>query len=404
MKTIEKFNIMDFGVEPNIATVQTKSIQACIDTCRDAGGGEVVIPRGSYLVGSLKLYSDITLRLKTGAILLGSKVIDDYEDFKVPTSIQYLKDEYYKQLWHLPDYYFYAMITAYEATNIKIIGEPGSIINGQDAFDENGEEKFRGPMGIIMSNVKDLSLEGYTFENSANWSHTLDGCENVRIKQVTIQGGHDGFNLHHSRKMTVSDCRLECGDDCFAGYDVENLTVSHCYLNTGCNSLRLGGVDITFADCLFSGPGRYPHRSKDTYHTHAIFKYYAIRPDEIPNDATNIGFRNCIIKDADKLFYYDNGNEEANQNNRPLRDFYLENVHVTGIRHTSLFRGNGEKAQLSLKNVVIDFESKAPFLEIDENITLNFDKVDFIKPTVIQIGSGKRIFVHGLTTFKFVFE
>lgn len=400
----KKFVVTDFGACSNTQKIQTKELQQCIDACRKSGGGEVIIPAGTYVIGSLRLYSNITLRLKTGAILLGSKELADYCDFKVPSTIQYLKDPYYKKLWNLPDYYFYALITSYEAENIRIIGEPGSVINGQDTFDANGEEKFRGPMGIILSKVNGVHLEGYCFENSANWSHTLDGCQNVVINNVAIKGGHDGFNLHHSEEISISDCRLECGDDCFAGYDIRNMTVEHCYLNTACNGMRIGGEKLLFKHCIFSGPGRYPHLSENTYHTHAIFKYYAIRPDNIQKDAQEIKLENCMIKDADRLFAYDQGKEEMNQNNRPLRDLTLENVSITGIRHTSLFKGNGEKATLSLKNVTIDVDSKEAFLRIDKSIRLDFDGVDFKKPIILEVEDSHMLQLEGMTTMKFLVE
>ena len=394
--------ITDYGATSDTEKNQTKIIQSCIDDCRNSGGGEVVIPSGTFLIGSLRLYSDITLRLKTGANLLGSKILDDYTNYHVPSTIKYLNDSYYKKLWNLPDYYFYAMLTAYNEKNIKIIGEPGSVINGQDTFDENGEEKFRGPMGIIMSQVTNLHLEGYCFENSANWSHTLDGCTHLTIKNVAIRAGHDGFNLHHSKEISISDCRLECGDDCFAGYDIENLMVENCYLNTSCNGMRIGGVNLRFKQCVFSGPGRYPHLSENTYFTHAVFKYYSIGPDDIQEDAQDIGFSECMINDADKLLSYEYGNRELIQNNRPLRNLSFENVSISGIRHTSLFKGNGENVKLSFKNVKISFDSKEAFLKIDDSVELNFQHVEFLQPTIISMDDGRTLQFEGTANVKVI--
>lgn len=394
------FNIIDFGAIAGTDKLQTEPIQKCIDCCWNHGGGEVVIPSGTFVIGSLRLYSNTTLHLKTGAILLGSKNYKDYKDFKIPSTIQYIHNDQYREKWNLPDYYFYGLITSFETENIKIIGDEGSVIDGRDTFDKNGEEKFRGPMGIVMTNVKNLSLEGYCFQNAANWSHTIDGCTNVTIKNITIKAGHDGFNLHHSNQIEISDCHLECGDDCFAGYNVKHLLVDYCYLNTSCNSMRIGGEYLLFKNCNFSGPGKYPHLSKATHHTHAIFKYYSIRPDTIPNNSHDIQLINCKITDADKLFVYDYGKEELLQNNQPLRDLYLENVQIKDIRETSVFKGHREQAKLILNNVKIDFDSTKIFLLIDESISLDFKQVNFVNPTIIQIASKRKLYFHGLTTFK----
>ena len=62
--------------------------------------------------------------------------------------------EYYKTIFDKDpwDTYRRAMISAYGESNIAIIGEEGSVIDGRDCFDPDGEEGFRGPHGIFMTN------------------------------------------------------------------------------------------------------------------------------------------------------------------------------------------------------------------------------------------------------------
>lgn len=380
------FNIRDFGAVISKEQLQTKAIQACIDACHQAGGGKVLIPEGTYLVGSLRLYSHMTLYLESGATLKGSENYQDYEDFHVPSSIQYLQDPYYVKVWNLPEYYFYGMITAFGEENVQIIGEPGSLIDGSDVYDKNGEEGFRGPMGIIMSGVKNLRLQGYTFANSANWSHTLDGCEKIEVQNVTIKAGHDGFNLHHSKDILIEECHLETGDDCFAGYDIDNLLVRRCQLNTACNMLRIGGVNIRFEECTCFGPGHYPHLSEDSYYTHGIFKFYSIDGDEIKQPAAKIVLSKCAFVDADRLFIYDFGRKDLMQNNLPLKSLTLEDCQIAQLRRTSLFKGNGEAVALTLRNVQIDYDSEEPFLEFDESVALTLENVHFVRPTSFMYG------------------
>lgn len=393
------FKITDFGAVSSEEILQTGAIQACINKCHEVGGGQVTVPAGKYLIGSLRLYSNMTLYLETGAVLLGSKEYKDYEDFKVPTTIKYLYDNNFIKAWNLPKYYFYAMITAFEEENIKIIGEPGSVIDGRDVLDPNGEEEFRGPMGIIMSGVKNLELSGYTFINSANWSHTLDGCLNIKISNVNILAGHDGFNLHHSSDIQVENCHLETGDDCFAGYDIQNLCVNHCTLNTACNSMRIGGENIVFDTCTYLGPGHYPHISENSYYTHAIFKFYSMSGDSIRTEAKDISIRHGIIDDADRLFMYDFGKKELMQNHLPLRSLLLENVSISKLRHTSVFKGNGEKVELTLKNTQLNYESDEVFLEIDEWVALALENVYFVHSTRIKRGNHE-ILLHGKIDFQ----
>lgn len=390
---------MDYGAQVNCVELQTQSIQKCIDDCHIKGGGKIIIPKGKYLIASLRLYSNMTLYLESGAILLGSKDYQDYEDFKVPTTIQYLYDDYYIGAWHLPKYYFYAMITAFQAENIKVIGEPGSIIDGSDVFDANGEEAFRGPMGIIMSSVTNLELAGYIFQNSANWSHTLDGCDDINIHDVMIRAGHDGFNLHHSKNINVFNCHLETGDDCFAGYDINNLEVNQCTLNTSCNSLRVGGKNLSFKQCTYIGPGHFPHLSEDSYYTHAIFKYYAIDADQIQADAENILIENAMIDNADCLLVYDFGKKELMQNNQPLRSLSFESSNISNIRYSSIFKGNGEKVILKFKNCQIDVQTEKAFLLLDSFVALIFENVNFITSVCIEIDGVEKLHFSGQVSF-----
>lgn len=379
MVEMKRFDVTDYGVIPDCGELQTGKIQAVIEACRNNGGGEIYFPPGSYCVGSLRLYSHMTLNLGQDATLIGSRNHGDYTDFHVPSTLGYLKDSYYIKAWNLPPYYIYGIVCAFEEENISIIGREGSMIDGQDCLDANGEEGFRGPMGIILCKCRNIHLEGYTFANSANWSHQLDSCNEVVIKNVTVVAGHDGFNLHHSKNIQVDECRIESGDDCFAGYDIENLEVSSCYVNTACNSMRIGGCGLRFRDCIFEGPGRYPHISENTYHTHAVFKYYSMRADRIENDGQDILFKDCLITGAAALLSYQYGKEGLHQDNRPLRSLVFEHSRITRIDHTSYFKGNGEPCRLEFRDCEIDFQGKdgEAFLEIDDSIELTMEQVYF---------------------------
>ena len=79
MKTI--YNIIDFGAVAGSDEVQTEKIQAAIDAAFLAGGGEVVVPEGVFNTGTIRLRSNVTFRLLSGAVLNGSKNLDDYTHF-----------------------------------------------------------------------------------------------------------------------------------------------------------------------------------------------------------------------------------------------------------------------------------------------------------------------------------
>lgn len=390
---MKQWNVKEYGVLSHTLVLQTTRIQRVIDMCHEAGGGEIIIPAGDYYIGSLRLYSHIVLHLLENAKLHGSQNYLDYTDFHVPSTLRYIHDDYYRHIWNLPDYYIYGLICAFYEEDITIIGEKGSMIDGQDCYDEHGEEKFRGPMGIIFSQCQNIQLQGYTFLRSANWSHQLDSCQDVKIKNVKIIAGHDGFNLHHCQHVDISHCCLETGDDCFAGYDITQLYVHNCYVNTACNALRIGGSDIIFENCHFVGPGHYPHISENTYTTHCFFKYYAMQADEIKQEG-HILIKNCQIEDIPQLISYQYGEKKLMQDSLPLRTLVFENVNIKGLSQKSIYHAQGESCQLLFKNVTLIMQeghSKDVFLNIDEQVELILDNVCLLNGGAIQSDKKSQI-------------
>ena len=54
-KTPQRFVISDFGAVADGKTVNTKAIQSAIDKCAAAGGGVVVVPKGTFSSGAIFL-------------------------------------------------------------------------------------------------------------------------------------------------------------------------------------------------------------------------------------------------------------------------------------------------------------------------------------------------------------
>ena len=83
------YNIMDFGARQDSTFLNTKAIQSAINQCHDKGGGEVVIPAGTFYTGTLFLTSNVYLHLTAGAILQGSYNPSDYTEHDISTAKKY---------------------------------------------------------------------------------------------------------------------------------------------------------------------------------------------------------------------------------------------------------------------------------------------------------------------------
>lgn len=393
------FLITDYGAQPDTETAQTAALQACIDACRHAGGGTIVIPGRHFTTGSIRLYSHMTLHLAAGAVLQGSRQLADYTTFGEQTDIRYLQDPHYVEEWHLPPYYFHALICAYDAEDITISGAPGNLIDGRSVQDPDGEEKFRGPMGIVMARVQGLRLSGYTVTNASNWANVLPACQDVTITDVTVLGGHDGFDLHHARRVTMTHCRLETGDDCIAGYDIHGLTVTDCLLNTACNALRVGGEDITVDRCTFQGPGRYPHILDGSHATLNAFMYFTMAADPDTTTRNTLTIRHARIDHLQHLATYLRDEPTALQAGSSLAGLTLDDVTIGGMAETSLFVGRGEPVALTLQDCRITPTPGVLLLHIDPSVRLTLKDVFFTAPTTFLVTDGPPLTFCGLTNF-----
>ena len=79
------YNVRDYGAKGDGKTLDSPAINAAIETAVKNGGGQVLLPAGTYLSGSIRLKSNIDLHLTAGAVILAApasmKAYDESESF-----------------------------------------------------------------------------------------------------------------------------------------------------------------------------------------------------------------------------------------------------------------------------------------------------------------------------------
>lgn len=311
-------SILSYGAKAD-GTLCTEAIQKAIDDCFLSGGGEVTVPGGVYLTGGLRLRSHVTLHLLENAVLMGSICPEDYatylQDAMEPISEEERarhvstvvpgkpvgRSAYPYSRWNN------AIIRAIHAENIAIIGEPGSEINGQNCYDPQGEEDYRGPHAINMWFCENITLRGYTVRDSANWAHAIQNSRRIHADGLTVLGGHDGFDVRTCDDVLVENCRFITGDDCIAGFDNIGVTVRGCYFESACSMLRFGATDMVVENCRGVAPATYGFRGslspqeraqraathENCRHTcHNVFLYYCDHRAAVRKTPGNIVIRN----------------------------------------------------------------------------------------------------------------
>ena len=73
----KQYIITDYGIHDD-GRIYTDNFQKLIDLVYNAGGGVIVIPRGTYMTGALFFRQGVNLYIEDGATLMGSDNISDY--------------------------------------------------------------------------------------------------------------------------------------------------------------------------------------------------------------------------------------------------------------------------------------------------------------------------------------
>ena len=261
-----------------------------------------------------------------------------------------------------------AIIRAIHAKNIAITGEPGSYINGRNCYDPSGEEKFRGPHPINMWYCENVTLQGYTITDGGNWGHAIFVTQNITARNLTIYGGHDGFDIRTCDNVLIEDCKFYTGDDCIAGFDNHDVIIRNCIFDTACSALRFGGNHVLVENCHSYSPSRFGFRGNLSpekkaanaatdetcrHNMHTGFKYYCDFRAEIRKAPGDILIRNCVFENPDTLFELNFGRHKW-CSNRSLSSITYENCRFTGVALPIQIHGDEkEPLTMNIKNSII---------------------------------------------------
>jgi len=248
----QSLNILDFGAKADGATINTVPIQAAIDKCGEQGGGQVIIPKGTFLSGTLTLKDRVELHLMEGAVLMGSPDFQDYPYLAVKFQSQFTDKSYYTQKKIIQRYR--SFIFAEAAIGISITGYGTIDGNGgspsfQLGGDAGSKESMERPILILVIDCSDIAIENVHLRNSAYWMQLYLACENVHINGISvfnhINYNNDGIDID-SKNVLIENCNIDSDDDgiCLKSHDkdrlCENVVIRNCTVGSNCNAVKLG--------------------------------------------------------------------------------------------------------------------------------------------------------------------
>ncbi len=302
-------NVRDFGAAGNRQGLDTAAIQAAIDAAGRCNG-QVRIPAGQYLSGSLMLRSGVSLHLEAGASLVASR---DMRDYAAPAPDSYVHHTGSR----------FAFIHAIGAADVHVLGS--GTIDGNLAL----EGGHRGPLPLMFENCRNLRVEGIRVVDSPGWAVTFWGCRHVAVAGVQILDSFaDGLNPCCCQDVLIEDVTIDgSGDDpvCLkndshryefatrpeCGFVSRDITIRRaCIRNTTHPAFKIGtgthGVfrNIEIADCRLENTGALfcvqlmrptypetPRRAIEGVHVHDI------RGDGVAGllDLTSMDVSRCVI-------------------------------------------------------------------------------------------------------------
>ena len=254
------YPVTRFGAVGDGFTLNTRAIQAAIDSCRANRGGRVVIPAGQFVTGTLYLKSNVDLHLDSGAVLLGS--LNPFDYVKDPTvrwtSLLFAigqKDVSVTGSGTIDGRGFQVANRMVQYIHLGLVADPLK-------YDRPGGENR--PELIHMRGCEHVTISGITLRDPASWCQQYDQCRNLVLYRVKVDAkcywNNDGLDVVDCQNVYIGECDIDASDDayCFKSHSrdglSENVLVEHCKARSSANAIKFGTVtrgtfrNFTFLD------------------------------------------------------------------------------------------------------------------------------------------------------------
>ncbi len=301
-----EFLITEHGAVGDGSTVNTKALQSTIDACAAAGGGVIVVPKGTFLTGALYFKPGVNLELQKDGVLKSTTVMADFPPI-------YTR-------WEGIERYWTSAVLNFVGTNDVVVSGEGTIdgsglewpgagarrgprpagaarspnaagrgpspaaaagplpkvddvyptplpttssinlapdpahlppINAAGIPLPGGAGRLAPPRAIVFQDCTNVRVSGVHLKNQARWGFVFIYCRHVVAENLDVHidsyiPSSDGIDVCSCQDVQISHCDIACTDDNIsikAGKDADGLRV-----NRPCEN-------ITISDCTFGTGG-----------------------------------------------------------------------------------------------------------------------------------------------------
>ncbi len=425
-----EYSIVDYGAIGDGKVLNTDAFAKAIEDASKNGGGKVVIPRGIWLTGPIVLKDNINLHAEAGALIIFSKDKSLYPiietSFEGLDTYRCISPLYAKGVSNIAftgsgvwdgsgDVWRHVKKSKVTATKWKKLVKSGGVLDAKGNIWFPSEEykkaiesspmnvpehlttleeheairDFLRPVLMSLVECKNVLLDGPTFQNSPAWCLHPLMCENMIIRNITVnnpsysQNG-DGLDIESCKNTILHDCKFDVGDDAICiksgkdkdgrdrGIPNENLIVYNCIVYHGhggvvVGSEMSGGVKNLFVNnCTFIGTD-VGIRFKSTRGRGGVVENIYISDIEMVNiPATAVSFNMYYGGKSASESAADGDDKKIVREIPPVteetpvfKDIFMENIRCVGAKTGIVLQGLPEMplANVNIKNIHIEAEN-----------------------------------------------
>ena len=223
------FDVKSYGAKGDGKALDSPAINQAIEAAAAAGGGTVQFPAGTYLTGSIRLRSNLTLQFEPGTTLEASADPSAY-DAAEPNQWDKFQD-----FGH--SHFHNSLIWGEGLDNVSIEG-PG-LIGGKALERERGAA---GDKAIALKLCRKVTLRDFSILSGGHFGILATGVDNLTIDNVTIDTNRDGVDVDSCRNVRISNLSVNTPND-----DAIVLKGTHAL------GFARPTENVTIVNCLVSG-------------------------------------------------------------------------------------------------------------------------------------------------------
>lgn len=395
-----RFLLSDYGAVEGGTVLNTTAFERAINACSAAGGGHVIVPAGTWLTGPIVLKSNVDLHVEKGALVLFTPdrtlypLIPSGKRFEVaqPISGRNLENvsitgegtfDGNGQSWRplkkmkVTQEHWDQVVASggILSADGKIWWPSKEAMNGEQylktlktgatADDYLPARDFMRPKMVVISNSKNVLIDGPTFRNSPNFVILPQRVNDLIIRNTKVfneawaQNG-DGIDISACKGVIIYHTTVNAGDDgiCMKSSGdgnspaLSDVLIAECIVYRAHGGFVIGSNtdggmrNIYVTNCLFEGSDIGIRVKSNKGRGGLVKDIYidSIRMVSIVNEAVSFD----TYYEAETL---SGGVEKIPE----FRDFYISNIICTGAKTAMLFRGLPEMPvhDLHFENVYI---------------------------------------------------